>query len=108
MNLESCFDFVDDSDIRIRGTRLGIETVLFDFLDGASPEEIAVRYCSLKLADVYATITYYFHHRDQVDSYLAGCQRSDEAAARHQNECPSNLVSRLRNERQEGTISAKG
>ena len=43
MELESYFDFLGPEDIRIRGTRVGIETVLDDYLEGASPEEIAAR-----------------------------------------------------------------
>ncbi len=41
MELENYFDFLSDEDIRIKGTRIGIETVLEDYLEGASPEEIA-------------------------------------------------------------------
>ena len=108
MNLESCFDFLDASDIRVRGTRVGIETVLLDFLDGASPEEIAVRYRSLSLAQVYATITYYYHNREQVDAYLAACRQADAAAGRQQATQPSDLVVRLRTQKQELTASAKG
>ncbi len=44
MELEQYFNFLDRDDIRIHGTRVGIETVLGDYLDGASPEEIAARY----------------------------------------------------------------
>ena len=38
------FDFLDEDDIRIKGTRIGIETVLHDYLNATSPEEIAIRY----------------------------------------------------------------
>lgn len=106
MNLESCFDFLDASDIRIHGTRVGIETVLCDFLDGASPEEIAVRYRSLSLAQVYATITYYYHNREQVDAYLAACRHADAVAGQQQAARPSDLVASLRNQKQESTVSA--
>ena len=43
MELESYFDFVSPEEIRVKGTRIGIETVLEDYLEGAGPEEIAVR-----------------------------------------------------------------
>ena len=36
---------------------MGLETVLDDYLNGASPEEIAARYRTLTLEQVYATIT---------------------------------------------------
>ena len=37
MQLEDYFDFLTPDDIRIKGTRIGIETVLEDYLEGASP-----------------------------------------------------------------------
>ena len=49
MELEDYSDFVHRDDIRIHGTRVGIETVLDDYLAGASPEEIAARYRTLAL-----------------------------------------------------------
>ncbi|MBM4461169.1 MAG: DUF433 domain-containing protein [Chloroflexi bacterium] len=71
MELEHYFTFLDADDIRVKGTRVGIETVLDDYLNGASPEEIAARYRSLTLEQVYATITYYLHNKAAVDAYLA-------------------------------------
>ena len=41
--MENYFDFLSPDDIRIKGTRVGIETVLDDYLRGASPEEIVAR-----------------------------------------------------------------
>ena len=68
MDLESYFDFLDPDDIRLKGTRVGIETVLDDYLNGVSPEEIAARYRSVTLEQVYATITYYLHNQREVDA----------------------------------------
>jgi hypothetical protein len=48
MQLENYFEFLSEEDIRIRGTRVGIETVLEDYLEGSSPEEIAARYRRIK------------------------------------------------------------
>ena len=66
MQLESYFEFLGEDDIRIRGTRVGIETVLEDYLEGSSPEEVAARYRSLSLEQVYATITYYWRNQKSV------------------------------------------
>ena len=50
MQLEEYFDFFAKDDIRIKGTRIGIETVLYDFIHRSrSPEEIVNTYPSLKL-----------------------------------------------------------
>jgi uncharacterized protein (DUF433 family) len=96
MELESYFDVLSEDDIRIRGTRVGIETVLLDFLEGSSPEEIAVRYGSLSLEQVYATITYYLRNRGKVDDYLHQCQKDTDDAVQQQEARPSDIVRRLR------------
>ncbi len=45
MQLEEYFDFFAIDDIRIKGTRIGIETVLYDFIHRShAPEEIATTY----------------------------------------------------------------
>ena len=45
MLLEDYFDFIADDDIRIKGTRVGIETVLDDYIHrGQSREAITQTY----------------------------------------------------------------
>lgn len=56
--------------IRIGGTRVSLDSVVFAFLDGSTPEEIAQQYPTLELADVYAAVAYYLNHRDEVAAYL--------------------------------------
>jgi uncharacterized protein (DUF433 family) len=61
-----------DSDgvIRVGGTRVSLDSVVFAFLDGSTPEEIVQQYPSLDLADAYAAVTYYLNHRQEVEAYL--------------------------------------
>lgn len=59
-----------DGVIRVAGTRITLDTVIDTFMTGASPEEIAEDFPVLRLDDVYAVITYYLRHRDEVDAYL--------------------------------------
>lgn len=70
MEMEAYFEHVASDCIRVRGTRIGIETVLWDYKAGASPEEIVLRYPTVSLEQVHATITYYLHRRDALDQYL--------------------------------------
>lgn len=59
MQLEDFFDFFAPDDIRFKGTRVGIETILYDYIQrGQTPEAIAATYPSLSLEQVYATILY--------------------------------------------------
>jgi uncharacterized protein (DUF433 family) len=60
-----------DGVARVGGTRVTLDTVVGAFEQGATPEEIALRYDTLQLADVYAAIAYYLKHRAEVDHYLA-------------------------------------
>ena len=79
MQLEDYFDFLDPLDIRIKGTRIGIETILSDYLElGLFAEQIAGRYQTLTLEQVYATLTYYWHNKQQIDAYL---QRVEQTVA---------------------------
>lgn len=96
MQLEDYFDFLSPDDIRIKGTRIGIETILEDYFEGASPEEIAVRYRSLSLEQVYVTITYYLCNREQVEQYLKAWRAHVDQSAQEQDRHPSDLVKRLR------------
>jgi uncharacterized protein (DUF433 family) len=71
MQLEDYFDWQRSNDIRLKGTRIGIETILYDFIHRSrSPEDIARTYPSLTLEQVYATILYYLHNQEAVSQYL--------------------------------------
>lgn len=59
-----------DGAVRIGGTRVTLDSVVAAFELGATAEEITQRYPSLDLADVYAVIGYYLHHRGDVETYL--------------------------------------
>ena len=72
MLLEEYFDFLAPDDIRIKGHRIGIETVLFEHIyRQRTPEEIQQSYPSLTLEEIYATILYYLHNQTEVDRYMA-------------------------------------
>lgn len=83
--------------IRVAGTRVTLDTIISVFNAGATPEEIAQRYSTLQLADVYAVIGYYLHHRSEVDAYLRERERQADAIQK-ENEArfdPSGIRERL-------------
>lgn len=96
IKLSEYFDFFDADDIRIKGTRIGVETVLDDYLNAASPEEIAIRYPTLNLEQIYATITFYLHHQKEIDQYLERWRKYTEESWQQQEQHPSPAVERLR------------
>ncbi len=68
--------------IRVGHSRVPLETVVHAFNDGASAEEIAFRFSTLELADIYATITYYLRHPSAVEGYLASQDARAQEARR--------------------------
>jgi uncharacterized protein (DUF433 family) len=71
--------------LRVGNTRVPLDTIVYTFNQGASPEEIVLSYPTLTLIDVYAVVNYYVHNRDEVDHYIR--QREAEAAQiREENE----------------------
>ena len=67
-----------DGVVRVAGTRVTLDTIVAAFDAGAAAEEIAERYSSVPLPDVYSVITYYLRHKAEVSAYL---QRREEQAA---------------------------
>jgi len=60
----------EDGTIRITGSRVSLDSIVYHFKLGATPEQIAHKFPSLKLADIYAVITYYLNHLEPVEEYL--------------------------------------
>jgi uncharacterized protein (DUF433 family) len=61
----------EDGVIRVGGTRVRLDTVVYAFNEGYTAEEIVAQYPALDLTDVYAVIAYYLGHRATVDEYVA-------------------------------------
>jgi uncharacterized protein (DUF433 family) len=105
MQLEEYFDFFAEDDIRLKGTRVGIETILYDYIHRErSPETIAATYPSLTLEQVYATILYYLHNKEKVSAYLTDWLEWSREVRRQQEANPSPAIQKLRKikaERQE-------
>ncbi len=70
MLLETYFNFMNETCIRVKDTRIGIETIIEDYNQGASPEEIVFRYSTLSLEQIHATILYYLVNKADVERYI--------------------------------------
>ncbi len=97
MQIEEYFNFLAEDDIRIKGTRIGIETVLDAYIhEGKTAEAIADRYHTVTLEQVYATILYYLQNREKVGAYLEDYLEYCRKARKEQEKNPSPGVIRLR------------
>ena len=71
-------DYIEQHDggYWVRGARVSLDSVVYRFLEGLSPESIQSDcFPVLTLEQVYGAITYYLHHRTELDAYL---QQADE------------------------------
>lgn len=68
--------------IRINGSRVSLDSIVHHYKLGATAEEIAYKFPSLRLVDIYAAITYYLSHQPEVEDYLK--QQEAEADALQQ------------------------
>ena len=69
--LEDNFMFLAENDIRLKGTRVGIETILYEYIHNSkTPVVIAEHYYTPTLEQVYATILYYLQNQEEVGAYL--------------------------------------
>lgn len=74
-----------DGVLRVGGTRVTLDTVIDAFKEGATAEEIVYRYPTLKLADVYAVLSYYLRRTQEIEVYL-GERRDAAEKVRRQNQ----------------------
>ncbi len=61
-----------DAGYWIMGTRISLDSVVYAFLNGKSPESIVQSFPLLTLEQVYGAIAFYLANPPLVDDYLAG------------------------------------
>jgi len=56
--------------IRVAGTRVTLESVVSAWQQGATPEEVALRFPSLRVEDLYLVYGWVFRNQEAVDRYI--------------------------------------
>jgi uncharacterized protein (DUF433 family) len=59
-----------DGAYRIADTRVSLDSVVYAFHRGASPEGIQRSFPTLTLEQIYGAIAYYLAHQKEIDQYL--------------------------------------
>jgi uncharacterized protein (DUF433 family) len=97
MKLEDYFTFLAPNDIRLKGTRVGIETILYEYIyHHQSPETIANIYTNLSREQIYATILYFLHNQEEVTQYMTDWLNYCQESEKQQLENPPDHIIRLR------------
>lgn len=63
----------------VEGTRISLDSVVYAFRRGLSPESIVQSFPLLTLEQVYGAIAFYLANRAEIDSYLAAEEEAFDA-----------------------------
>jgi uncharacterized protein (DUF433 family) len=55
---------------RVTGSRVSLDSIVYSFWNGESPESIVQSFPTLTLEQVYGAIAYYLDHQDEIDEYI--------------------------------------
>ena len=65
----------------VAGTCISLDSVVYPFSEGQSPEAIQEDFPSLQRAQIYGAIAFYLDHQAAIDQYLADTVREFEGNA---------------------------
>jgi uncharacterized protein (DUF433 family) len=70
-----------DGTIRITGSRVTLDSIIDEFTQGATAEQIQEDFPSLTLREIYGAIFYYLEHTSMIEEYLR--QQEQDAQEMH-------------------------
>jgi len=85
----------------IAGTRMSLDSVVYSFERGNSPEAIQESFPVLKLAQIYGAIAFYLDHQAEVQRYLENEERRIQESTIPLSEANPELWNRLLRAREE-------
>ena len=62
----------------VAGTRVSLDSVVYSFNEGQSPEAIQEDFPALKRAQIYGAIAFYLDHQAEIEKYLVDTEREFE------------------------------
>jgi uncharacterized protein (DUF433 family) len=79
----------------IAGSRVSLDSIVYDFRRGSSPETIAQSFPVLRLEEVYGGITFYLANQNEVDEYLKQSEKDYAKAVEEARAADPQLYARL-------------
>jgi len=88
------------------GSLVSLESIIYPFLHGPSPETIVDEFPTVGLEQVYGAITFYLANRPEMDAYLSETEKLWQEARKNQSPTPPALRERLERARRQITSPA--
>lgn len=90
-----------DGVYKIGGTRVSLDSVVYAYRRGASPESIQRSYPSLTLEQVHGALAFYLSHQTAIDKYLTEGEAEFEKLRQASHEEHADWYEKLRRARDE-------
>src|SRR5215208_764717 len=90
---------------RVAGSRVSLDSVVYAFLGGQSPESIVDSFPTLTLEQVYGAIAFYLSNRADIDAYLKQGEEEFEALRQAGRDANPQLYEKLEEARQQSPRS---
>ena len=84
-----------DSNYYVVGTRISLDSIVYAFRRGESPETICQNFELLRLEEVYGAIAYYLANQADIDAYLIRQNEQWAEGKRNAEPLPTDLRERL-------------
>lgn len=68
--------------LRMGSTRVTLDSIVYAFQAGSTPESIVEQFSTVPLADIYLVLAFYLKHTDMVDEYLRHQQKKADEIQR--------------------------
>jgi uncharacterized protein (DUF433 family) len=85
----------------VTGTRVSLDSIVYSFERGNSPETIQQGFPTLRLPQVYGAIAFYLDHQDEIRRYLDEKERQIRESSVPLSEANPELWNRLERAREE-------
>jgi uncharacterized protein (DUF433 family) len=79
----------------VEGTRISLDSIVYAFQKGESPESIVQSFPLLTLEQVYGAIAFYLANRAEIDAYLAAEEEAFDAMPQPLQTADPTLYSKL-------------
>ena len=95
-----------DSGYWIAGTRVSLDSVVYAFLEGLSPESIMESFDTLTLEEVYGALAFYLGHRDDINTYVKQSGAEFDTFSRRTRDAHPLLYQKLEKARQQPMVQS--
>ena len=92
----------------VAGTRISLDSVVYSFNEGQSPEVIQEDFPSLKRAQIYGAIAFYLDHQAEIDKYLKDTKQEFEGSGIPMSEENPGLWARIQQARAQASQAKPG